>query len=120
MSASRWSSRVIGVLSDWVRLDGMRSDGSDDDHPDATLPAHAARVASETAFKREVAWAVHLSLPALIVQHVTPDRCANAARCINQALLQTQVRRQQQQQRGSVGCARRAEYSVCCACLMLC
>jgi len=93
MSASRWAPRVIGLVSDWVRLDGVRSD--EPTHPDAALPAHAARLASEAAFKREVAWAVHLSLPALIVPNVTPDRCDNAARCINQALLQSQVRQRQ-------------------------
>lgn len=94
MSASRWSSRVIGMVSEWVRLDGVRSDEAAH-HPDAALPAHAARLASEAAFRREVAWAVHLSLPAIIVPNVTPDRCDNAARCINQALLQSQVRQRQ-------------------------
>jgi len=94
MSASRWAHRVLGQSSTWIRLDGLSGEENrlhgQGAHPDAALPAHLQRLLSEAAFRREVSWAVHLSLPAILVPNLSPQRCSNAARCISQALLQSQ------------------------------
>jgi len=46
MSSERWSTCVVGKLSPWLDLDS---------------PVTATRLASEKAFKQEVAWASHLT-----------------------------------------------------------
>ncbi|TMW67142.1 hypothetical protein Poli38472_012258 [Pythium oligandrum] len=69
-----WTSSVVGNISKWIR-------------PDAQCPR--ARLASEKAFKQEVAWATHLSVPAVLLPTPTP-RCANYARLVNQSATQAQ------------------------------
>lgn len=88
MCASSWSHRVVGAVSDWIQLD----DCSPNIAGETVQPSFRRRLESEEAFKRELAWAAHLSLPAVLVQcPPAPTAVANLARCINHTLLQTQA-----------------------------
>mmetsp|Transcript_2166 Transcript_2166/g.5001 ORF Transcript_2166/g.5001 Transcript_2166/m.5001 type:complete len:605 (-) Transcript_2166:334-2148(-) len=61
-----WASNVVGALSPWINLDSKK---------------HKVRTDSEKAVKQEIAWAQHISCPAVIAP--TPQRsCLNYARCI--------------------------------------
>ncbi|RLN10048.1 hypothetical protein BBJ28_00013530 [Nothophytophthora sp. Chile5] len=71
-----WTASVVGNLSKWLDLDA------------ATLDA---RLGAEKVFKQEVAWASHLSVPAVLLpapRHA--HACANYARVLNQSLTQAQ------------------------------
>ncbi|KAG6610513.1 Protein arginine N-methyltransferase [Phytophthora cinnamomi] len=71
-----WTASVVGNISKWMDLDA------------ATLDA---RLAAEKVFKQEVAWASHLSVPAVMLP--TPRHAhasANYARVLNQSLTQAQ------------------------------
>ena len=72
IESSSWSNAVVGKSSEWISLD-------------SSCPA--TRTAGERAFKQELAWASHLSVPAVMIP--TPSKnCCNLSRCLNQALLQ--------------------------------
>jgi protein arginine N-methyltransferase 5 len=76
MDSRGWTASVVGNLSKWMDLDA------------ATLDA---RLAAEKVFKQEVAWASHLSVPAVMLP--TPRHAhnsANYARVLNQSLTQVQ------------------------------
>jgi len=61
-----WSSNVVGCLSPWINLDSNN---------------HMVRQESEKALKQEMAWAHHISCPAVIAPPPTRD-CKNYARAI--------------------------------------
>lgn len=71
LSSSEWTSLVVGKFSPWIDLD---SDVS------------SVRTISESAFREESAFALHLGLPAVLVEMKSPSR-VNLARHVN-ALLQ--------------------------------
>jgi len=69
MDSRGWTASVVGNLSKWMDLDA----------------------AAEKVFKQEVAWASHLSVPAVMLP--TPRHAhnsANYARVLNQSLTQVQ------------------------------
>ena len=72
IESSSWSNAVVGKSSEWISLD-------------SSCPA--TRTAGERAFKQELAWASHLSVPAVMIPTPTKN-CCNLSRCLNQALLQ--------------------------------
>lgn len=59
MGSERWTTSVVGKMSPWLELD-------------SNVPS--VRLASEKAFKQEVAWASHLSgeAAACLVQPLRP------------------------------------------------
>ncbi|GMF57831.1 unnamed protein product [Phytophthora fragariaefolia] len=76
MDSRGWTASVVGNISKWMDLDA------------ATLDA---RLSAEKVFKQEVAWASHLSVPAVMLP--TPRHAhasANYARVLNQSLTQAQ------------------------------
>jgi hypothetical protein len=76
MDSRGWTSSVVGQVSRWIDLD-------------AKCPR--ARLASEKAFKQEIAWATHLSVGAVLLPPVrSHQQCANYARVLNQAATQAQ------------------------------
>ncbi|POM72386.1 Protein arginine N-methyltransferase, partial [Phytophthora palmivora] len=62
MDSRGWTASVVGNISKWMDLDA------------ATLDA---RLSAEKVFKQEVAWASHLSVPAVVVP--TPRHQHNSA-----------------------------------------
>lgn len=63
-----WTSSVVGVLSKWIDVDS---------------PFDDLQKRSEVAFKQEIAWATHLSVPAIVLG--TPKRnCVQLAHLVNQ------------------------------------
>ncbi|KAI9914729.1 hypothetical protein PsorP6_007272 [Peronosclerospora sorghi] len=71
-----WTASVVGHLSKWIDLDVATS---------------SARLSAEKVFKQEVAWASHLSVPAVMLP--TPryvHNSSNYARVVNQSLAQAQ------------------------------
>ncbi|XP_038070287.1 protein arginine N-methyltransferase 5-like [Patiria miniata] len=66
LSSQDWSSLVVGKLSPWLQLD------SEDE---------TTRKNSQAALKQELAYAAHLSVPAVLVP-LTSNRCANLGRCL--------------------------------------
>eukprot|EP00937_MAST-01D_sp_MAST-1D-sp2_P007208 g7208.t1 len=68
-----WSRHIIGKVSPWLR-------------PDAACAR--VRRSSEAAFCQEVAWATHLSLPAVLLPEPASCECANYARLVNNTALQ--------------------------------
>ncbi|GMF37960.1 unnamed protein product [Phytophthora lilii] len=76
MDSRGWTASVVGNISKWMDLDA------------ATLDA---RLGAEKVFKQEVAWASHLSVPAVMLpapRHAHAS--ANYARVLNQSLTQAQ------------------------------
>lgn len=74
MDSRGWTSSVVGMVSKWINLDAGCTH---------------ARLAAEKVFKQEVAWASHLSVPAVLLptprQHTSS---ANYARVLNQSATQ--------------------------------
>jgi len=70
LKTSEWSSLVVGKISDWIDLD------SEDE---------AVRLMSEKALLQELDFAVHLSLPAVLIP-LKSRKCANLARFLNEHL----------------------------------
>lgn len=76
MDSRGWTSSVVGNISKWINLDAG---------------CQRARLAAEKVFKQEVAWASHLSVPAVLLptpRHHTSS--ANYARVLNQSVTQAQ------------------------------
>ncbi|RLN51899.1 hypothetical protein BBJ29_009646 [Phytophthora kernoviae] len=76
MDSRGWTASVVGNLSKWMDLDA------------ATLDT---RLSAEKVFKQEVAWASHLSVPAVMLpapRHAHSS--ANYSRVLNQSLTQAQ------------------------------
>jgi protein arginine N-methyltransferase 5 len=71
LNSSTWSSVVVGKISPWIELDSCDEEISFN---------------SRKAFKQELAWATHLSLPAILLPSPS-NYSVNYAQCINQALL---------------------------------
>ncbi|XP_065886445.1 protein arginine N-methyltransferase 5-like isoform X2 [Dysidea avara] len=70
LSSSDWTVFVVGKLSPWINLD-------------SDVPG--VRTNSEKAFMEEMKYAVHLSLPAIMMKLKT-IKCVNFARCVYQLL----------------------------------
>ena len=71
LNSTGWTRHVVGKVSEWLNLDSECAQ---------------VRLSSELAFKQEVAWATHLSVPAVLLP--APGlSCANYARQINQLAL---------------------------------
>lgn len=70
LKTSEWSSLVVGKISDWIDLD------SEDE---------ALRKMSEKALLQELDFAVHMSLPAVLIP-LKSKKCANLARFLNEHL----------------------------------
>ncbi|CAI5715179.1 unnamed protein product [Hyaloperonospora brassicae] len=71
-----WTASVVGVVSKWMDLDAT---------------TQRVRLSAEKVFKQEVAWASHLSVPAVLLP--TPrhaEQSSNYARVLNQSLTQAQ------------------------------
>lgn len=76
MDSRGWTSSVVGNISKWINLDSGCQRG---------------RLAAEKVFKQEVAWASHLSVPAVLLpppRHHTNS--SNYARVLNQSVTQAQ------------------------------
>jgi protein arginine N-methyltransferase 5 len=71
LNSGVWSNVVVGKISPWIDLDS----------PDPDI-----RFNSRKAFKQEIAWATHLSLPAVLLP-APSMHSINYAQCVNQALL---------------------------------
>jgi protein arginine N-methyltransferase 5 len=72
LDSSKWTTCVVGKLSPWLDLDS---------------PNEHVRLASEKAFKEEVAWASHLGVPAVLAPTPSSESaCANYAMLINQTV----------------------------------
>jgi protein arginine N-methyltransferase 5 len=71
LNSTTWSSVVVGKISPWIDLDSS----------DEEICYNSRR-----AFKQEIAWATHLSLPAILLPSPALNS-VNYAQCINQALL---------------------------------
>ncbi|DAZ97411.1 TPA: hypothetical protein N0F65_011295 [Lagenidium giganteum] len=70
-----WTSSVIGGVSKWINLD-------------SSCPR--VRLAAEKVFKQEIAWASHLSVPAVLLPTPSAQKCSNYARVLNQSATQAQ------------------------------
>ena len=71
-----WTSSVVGGVSKWIHLDAACA---------------AQRASAEKVFKQEIAWATHLSVPAVLLPAPRQaDPCFNYARVLNQSALQAQ------------------------------
>jgi len=70
LNTSEWASLVVGKISDWIDLD------AEDDN---------LRFLSEKALLQELDFAVHLSLPAVLIP-LKSRKCANLARFLNEHL----------------------------------
>ena len=76
MDSRGWTTSVVGNVSKWMDMDATTLD---------------VRLSAEKAFKQEVAWASHLSVPAVMLP--TPRHAHNSsnyARILNQSLTQAQ------------------------------
>lgn len=70
LPSQQWTSFIIGKISRWLDLDSK----------DTTI-----RRNNELAFKQELSWANHLTLPAVLLN--TPSsECTNYSRYVNEAL----------------------------------
>jgi protein arginine N-methyltransferase 5 len=80
MESSRWSSSVVGCVSEWIAddidHDGLRatstsstnsSNSSTSNSRSSATGISAAQKASEQALKQELAWASHLGVPAVLL-----------------------------------------------------
>jgi protein arginine N-methyltransferase 5 len=74
MESRTWTTCIVGKISPWMNLDS---------------PCEHIRDSSEKALKQELAWAVHLSVPAVLLPTPSFD-CANFAHVINQFALSAQ------------------------------
>ena len=71
LNSGEWTTLIVGEVSPWLQLDSADV---------------GARRRSEVAFKQELAWTSHLSLPALLLP--TPGSgTVNYAHCVNQTTL---------------------------------
>lgn len=71
-----WTSSVVGNVSKWINLDSSCA---------------RSRLAAEKVFKQEIAWATHLSVPAVVLPALrNHTSCANYARVLNQSATQAQ------------------------------
>lgn len=71
-----WTSSVVGNVSKWINLDSACA---------------RSRLAAEKVFKQEIAWATHLSVPAVVLPALrNHTSCANYARVLNQSATQAQ------------------------------
>ena len=76
LQSSRWSTVVVGAVSEWIDLDA---------------PAAEQRKASENVLREEVAWATHLNVPAVLLpppSFLQGASCVNYAHVLNQLVLQ--------------------------------
>ena len=71
LNSGEWTTQIVGEVSPWLQLDSADV---------------GARRRSEVAFKQELAWASHLSLPALLLPP-PGSGCVNYAHCVNQTTL---------------------------------
>jgi len=81
MPSSSWTRSVVGKLSTWFwpAIESVGENGE----------MSQARRNAEDAFKQELAWASHLSLPAILLPMLPAGRAPNTARLVNQCVQQT-------------------------------
>lgn len=71
-----WTSSVVGNVSKWINLDSSCA---------------RSRLTAEKVFKQEIAWATHLSVPAVVLPALrNHSSCANYARILIQSATQAQ------------------------------
>ena len=80
MPSSSWTRSVVGRVSAWL-WPALESTGRDGEYC-------TSRRNAEDALKQELAWASHLSLPAVLFPMLPPN-AANTCRLINQCVQQT-------------------------------
>jgi len=71
LSSYQWGNGVVGKVSQWINLDSNNP---------------VVRARSEKAFKQEIAWATHLSLPAVLLPSPSYE-AVNYSRVINEIAL---------------------------------
>jgi hypothetical protein len=104
-----WSNVVVGKISPWIDLDSpdpdirfnsrkvlslppsylatLHSSRSRSPPPSSLLPPAFSHInIYKKAFKQEIAWATHLSLPAVLLP-APAMHSINYAQCVNQSLL---------------------------------
>lgn len=84
LNSGTWSSVVVGKVSHWIDLDSVDEEISYNSRKvrkALLFPCNCLQ-----AFKQEIAWASHLSLPAILLPPPTQNS-VNYAQCINQSLL---------------------------------
>lgn len=80
MPSTKWTRSVVGKLSPWL-WPAIESSG-----PNGEICP--ARRNAEDALRQELAWASHLSLPAVLFPQLPAGDCSNTARLINQCVQQ--------------------------------
>ncbi|ESO87913.1 hypothetical protein LOTGIDRAFT_194048 [Lottia gigantea] len=71
LSSQDWSSLIVGKISPWLQVDS---------------PHLVVRKNSEMAFKQELMYAAHLSMPSVLLSIKGPN-IVNLARCLNEHLI---------------------------------
>mmetsp|Transcript_3808 Transcript_3808/g.5845 ORF Transcript_3808/g.5845 Transcript_3808/m.5845 type:complete len:170 (-) Transcript_3808:1464-1973(-) len=69
LNSQQWGTLIVGKLTEILDLDSEFL---------------GTRRASEEIFKQEISWASHLSLPAVLLPEIEPEKYANFCRSLNQ------------------------------------
>jgi len=80
LQSSNWTRSIVGKVSEWLwpALESVGENGE----------MSSIRRSSEDALKQELAWASHLSLPAVMFPQLPCGDCFNTCRLINQCVQQ--------------------------------